>query len=105
MFSGAAASILGVSFDSKRHAAGSEAATETDIPASGGIHSSLHAQGAGHRAGKHCTSPVTCEFFDHCNPPLPDDHIGYLPRIHASAVEELEEMGVESIHEYPTISN
>src|ERR1039458_7593422 len=48
-------------------------------------------------AGPHCTSPVTCEFFDRCNPPLPDDHIGYLPRLHASAAEELEEMGIDSI--------
>ena len=30
--------------------------------------------------GKHCAAPVTCEFFDCCNPPRPDDHIGYLPR-------------------------
>jgi hypothetical protein len=51
--------------------------------------------------GKHCTSPATCEFFDRCNPPLPDDHIGYLPRLHASAEEELEEMGVESIRDVP----
>jgi predicted RecB family nuclease len=51
--------------------------------------------------GKHCVSPVTCEFFDRCNPPRPDDHIGYLPRLHASAEEELEEMGVESIHDIP----
>jgi len=51
--------------------------------------------------GKHCTTPVTCEFFNRCNPPLPDDHIGYLPRLHASAEEELEEMGVESIHDVP----
>jgi predicted RecB family nuclease len=51
--------------------------------------------------GKHCTSPVTCEFFDRCNPPLPDDHIGYLPRLHASAEAELEEMGVESINDIP----
>jgi predicted RecB family nuclease len=51
--------------------------------------------------GKHCTFPVTCEFFDRCNPPLPDDHIGYLPRLHASAEEELEGMGVESIHDVP----
>jgi predicted RecB family nuclease len=52
-------------------------------------------------SGKHCTFPVTCEFFDHCNPLLPNDHIGFLPRIHASAVEELEEIGVESIHDIP----
>ncbi len=51
--------------------------------------------------GRHCTEPVTCEFYDRCNPPLPDDHIGYIPRIHASAVEELEELGIQSIHDIP----
>jgi hypothetical protein len=51
--------------------------------------------------GRHCTKPVTCEFYDRCNSPRPDDHIGYLPLIHASAVEELEAMGVESIHDIP----
>src|ERR1035441_8609088 len=49
--------------------------------------------------GKHCMSPVTCEFYDRCNPPLPNDHIGYLPRLHASAEDQLDQMGVESIHE------
>jgi uncharacterized protein DUF2779 len=51
--------------------------------------------------GSHCTNPVSCEFFDCCNPLLPNDHIGYLPRLHASAAEELEEMGVELIPEIP----
>jgi uncharacterized protein DUF2779 len=51
--------------------------------------------------GRHCTDPVTCEFFDRCNPPRPDDHVGYLPRIQASAIEELVEMGVESIRDIP----
>ncbi len=51
--------------------------------------------------GRHCTDPVTCEFYDRCNPPRPDEHIGYLPRIHASAMEELEEMGIESIRDVP----
>ncbi len=51
--------------------------------------------------GSYCTHPVTCEFYDRCNPPLPDDHIGYLPRIHASAMEELEELGVECIRDIP----
>jgi predicted RecB family nuclease len=51
--------------------------------------------------GPHCTNPITCEFFDRCNPSLPNDHIGYLPRLHASAAEELEEMGVESILDIP----
>jgi len=52
-------------------------------------------------AGPHCTIPVICEFFDRCNSPRPSDHIGFLPRLHASAAEELEEMGVESIHDIP----
>ena len=51
--------------------------------------------------GPHCTNPVTCEFFDRCNPPLPTDHVGYLPRLHASAMEQLEELGVESVHDIP----
>jgi predicted RecB family nuclease len=52
-------------------------------------------------AGPHCTNPVTCEFFDRCNPPRPNDHICYLPRLHASAAEELEELGIESIRHIP----
>ena len=52
-------------------------------------------------SGAHCKTPVTCEFYDRCNPPRPNDHIGYLPRLHASAMGELEEMGIESIHDVP----
>jgi hypothetical protein len=51
--------------------------------------------------GRHCTDPVTCEFFEHCNPPRPTDHIGYLRRMHASAVENLEGLGVQSIRDIP----
>jgi hypothetical protein len=51
--------------------------------------------------GKHCVQPVVCEFYDHCNPSRPDDHVGYLPYIHANAVEELAEMGVESVRDIP----
>lgn len=51
--------------------------------------------------GRHCADPVTCEFYDRCNSSHPDDHIGYVPRIHASAMEELEEMGIKSIREIP----
>ena len=28
-------------------------------------------------SGRHCTDPVTCEFFERCNTQRPDDHIGY----------------------------
>ena len=45
--------------------------------------------------------PIVCEFYDQCNPPSPDDHVGYLPRIQASTVEELAGMGIESIRDIP----
>jgi predicted RecB family nuclease len=51
--------------------------------------------------GPHCTDPVTCEFFDQCNLPRPDGHISLLPRIHANAIEKLQEMGIESIRDIP----
>jgi predicted RecB family nuclease len=51
--------------------------------------------------GPHCINPVVCEFFHHCNHPKPDDYIGYLPRLAASAMQQLEEMGVESVHDIP----
>ena len=51
--------------------------------------------------GKHCVQPVVCEFYDQCNPPRPDEYVGFLPYIHASAIEELAEMGVESIGDIP----
>jgi predicted RecB family nuclease len=51
--------------------------------------------------GPHCIDPVVCEFFSHCNPPKPEDYVGYIPRIHASAMERLEELGVDSIHDIP----
>jgi predicted RecB family nuclease len=52
-------------------------------------------------AGRHCSNPFTCEYFDHCNPPIPEDHILRLPRIHASTVAKLVALGVQSIHNIP----
>jgi predicted RecB family nuclease len=52
-------------------------------------------------SGPQCSYPVTCEFFDHCNPPLPEDHLLKLPRIHASEVARLAALGVQSIHDIP----
>lgn len=52
-------------------------------------------------SGRQCSHPVTCEFFDHCNPPLPDDHVMRLPRIHASEVAKLVALGIQSIHNIP----
>jgi predicted RecB family nuclease len=51
--------------------------------------------------GRHCTDPVTCEFYNRCNPPRPDDDIVFLPRLHANVMEQLQEMGVQSIRSIP----
>jgi hypothetical protein len=51
--------------------------------------------------GLHCINPVVCEFFSYCNTPKPHDHIGYLPRLGASAMGKLEEIGVQSIQDIP----
>jgi predicted RecB family nuclease len=51
--------------------------------------------------GLHCINPIVCEFFNHCNTPIPHDHIGHLPRLHANTREKLEEMGVQSIQDIP----
>jgi predicted RecB family nuclease len=52
-------------------------------------------------AGRQCSDPFVCEFLDHCNPPIPDDHILRLPRIHASTVAKLVALGVQSIRDIP----
>jgi predicted RecB family nuclease len=52
-------------------------------------------------AGRQCGDPFTCEFFDNCNPPLADDHILRLPRIHANTVAKLVALGVQSIYDIP----
>jgi len=35
------------------------------------------------------------------NPPRPNDRVGFLPRIHASAVAELEDIGIQLIRDIP----
>jgi hypothetical protein len=52
-------------------------------------------------AGKQCTEPVTCEFYDFCNKPLPDGHITRLPRLSVRKFEKLKALGVELITDIP----
>jgi hypothetical protein len=52
-------------------------------------------------AGAQCSHPITCEFFAHCNQPVPDDHILRLPRIPASTISKLVAEGIRSIHDIP----
>ena len=51
--------------------------------------------------GAHCINPFVCEFFCHCNRPRPNDYIGYMPRMDASTIEELEKMGIEAVRDIP----
>ena len=51
--------------------------------------------------GPQCIDPFICEFFGHCNPPKPADYVGFVPRLSVSAFQQLQEMGVDSIHGIP----
>jgi Domain of unknown function(DUF2779) len=51
--------------------------------------------------GPQCKDPVLCEFYDHCNPELPEDHVSFLPSISAPKVNQLIGKGITSIHGIP----
>jgi predicted RecB family nuclease len=51
--------------------------------------------------GPHCTDPATCEFFDTCNQPIPDEHISHLPGLRGGTVRKLEELGITFIRDIP----
>jgi predicted RecB family nuclease len=53
------------------------------------------------KPGRQCTSPFTCEFYDHCNEPLPVDHIENLPGISAKKLQQLKALGIASISDIP----
>jgi len=51
--------------------------------------------------GRQCTEPVLCEFYDHCNPDLPADHVSFLPRMRTEKVDDLISSGITSVHQIP----
>jgi|SRR5208337_660216 len=53
------------------------------------------------KPGKQCKDPYVCEFYDHCNPELPRDHVSLLPRINAQKLEKLAVAGIASIKKIP----
>jgi predicted RecB family nuclease len=51
--------------------------------------------------GRHCSEPVPCEFYDCCNPPVPEHHISFLPRLSDKKKAELLDQGITLIQEIP----
>jgi predicted RecB family nuclease len=51
--------------------------------------------------GPQCSDPVPCEFYSYCNPPVPEHHISFLPRISAKKQSELLGLGITLIQEIP----
>jgi hypothetical protein len=54
------------------------------------------------KPGAQCEAPILCEFFKVCNKPLPVDHVTMLPRISATKLASLTELGVTSIRDIPS---
>ena len=52
-------------------------------------------------AGRQCTDPWTCEFYDVCNKELPDDHISNLLGLSSQKFQKLKDLGVELIGDIP----
>lgn len=51
--------------------------------------------------GPQCKDPVLCEFYNNCNPELPEDHVSFLPSISATKVNQLAGKGITSIRGIP----
>ena len=51
--------------------------------------------------GPQCTTPYTCEFYDHCNPGLPEHHVSSLYRMHQDRKDELVRAGMETLCDIP----
>ena len=53
------------------------------------------------KPGRQCIEPVLCEFYEHCNPDLPSDHVSLLPRMRTEKVDDLLASGIMSVHQIP----
>lgn len=53
------------------------------------------------KPGRQCTDPYVCEFFEHCNPELPEDHVSLIPGIRENKVQKLLRGGITSIKKVP----
>jgi len=53
------------------------------------------------KPGDQCTNPVTCEFFEHCNPEVPPNHVNYMPGLRSGKIDQLAAMAVTTIDQIP----
>ena len=51
--------------------------------------------------GPQCSDPFVCEFFDHCNAPLPFDHVANLPGLKGLKLAQLLDNGITVISDIP----
>jgi len=51
--------------------------------------------------GPQCGDPYLCEFFDHCNRDVPENHISCLPRLSERKKQDLLDLGVDLIRDIP----
>lgn len=51
--------------------------------------------------GRQCKAPHVCEFFEHCNPELPKDHVSLIPNMGVTKVQKLVAGGITSIQKMP----
>jgi predicted RecB family nuclease len=51
--------------------------------------------------GERCKNPYDCEFFDICNPEVPNFWVGNLPGIRKEVIKRLLDQGIELIHGIP----
>ena len=51
--------------------------------------------------GGQCSNPFTCEFYDHCNKQLPDDHVRNLLGLSSQKLQKLKDLGIELIGDIP----
>ena len=52
-------------------------------------------------AGPQCSNPYVCEFFNHCNPDPPENHISFLPRLSEKKRQDLLDLGITLISKIP----
>jgi predicted RecB family nuclease len=51
--------------------------------------------------GRHCTSPYTCEFYDHCHTDQPEHPIEHLPGLREPLVTQLADLGIVDMRDIP----